>query len=290
MNGFLCVDKCTGPSSFTIIKKVKKALSIKKVGHNGTLDPLASGLLVCAVGKATRLLPYLPSEPKEYMFTITFGSSTDTLDSQGKTTHQGGNIPSISEIAAVIPLFTGKITQVPPRYSALKVSGIPAYKMARENQVFKLKPRSVFIHSLSLSENRLKSGCVCMKTKCSGGTFIRSLARDIAEKLGTFGHISSLRRTSIGPFLVNNAINSDSIDKNIKNHVFSVAEAFSSFSSYIANEIEIKHLTSGRDIFLEGEYIDGQPVLIYNRENNLVAVARKTIENRYHPEKVLISS
>ena len=143
MNGFLCIDKPKGPSSFDIIRIVRQAIGIKKIGHNGTLDPEATGLLVLALGKATRLLPYLQSEPKTYEFSVQFGKTTDTLDSVGSITEEGKPIPSAGALAGAVGSFQGRIIQKPPLHSAVKIRGKPAYKLARQNKVFDMPQREV---------------------------------------------------------------------------------------------------------------------------------------------------
>ena len=145
MDGFLCIDKPKGPSSFAIVAQVRNVLGAKKIGHCGTLDPAATGLLVIAIGKAPKLLPFLDLNPKKYVFSVKFGTQTDTLDSQGAETVTGGRMPDAAEIERVLPEFTGEIDQVPPSFSAVKIGGVRAYRMARKKRAVQLKSKKVTI-------------------------------------------------------------------------------------------------------------------------------------------------
>ena len=138
MDGFLFVDKPAGPTSFDVVRRVRKLLGVAKAGHAGTLDPLASGLLICAVGNATRLLPYVPAEPKRYAFRMKFGSETDTLDREGTVVAEGGRVPGRGEVKGILKRFSGQLSQLPPKFSAVKVDGVRAYGLARKKQEFNL--------------------------------------------------------------------------------------------------------------------------------------------------------
>ncbi len=159
MDGFLLIDKPAGPTSFAVVKHVRSFCRRCKIGHAGTLDPAASGLLIVALGNATRLLEFLPTEPKVYTFIVSFGSETDTLDAEGRVTRSGGRIPGEDEIRSVLPRFVGKQMQVPPRFSALKIKGKRAYDLARGSEDFTLAPRSsdhsfAFVRRLSCGQSR----------------------------------------------------------------------------------------------------------------------------------------
>lgn len=287
MNGFLCIDKPKGPSSFDIIRIVRQAIGIKKIGHNGTLDPEATGLLVLALGKTTRLLPYLQSEPKTYEFSVQFGKTTDTLDSVGSITEEGKPIPSVKALAGAVGSFQGRIIQKPPLHSAVKIRGKPAYKLARQNKVFDIPEREVTIHSLQLLRYNKEKGEAFLQAVCSKGTYIRSLARDIALKTGTIGYASSIRRTAAGDFSVQNAATIDNIQKDSRKHIVPVNRAFASFPSYIASPLQINELSHGNAIEVDNN--DNSPVLfIYSTEKELIAVAENSSQSKYHPVKVFI--
>jgi tRNA pseudouridine55 synthase len=288
MHGFLCVDKPTGISSFAVVKRVRSVSAAPRVGHNGTLDPGASGLLICGVGNATRLLEFLPAEPKVYSFSIVFGSTTDTLDRDGAITESGGTIPAEAAIREVLPHFVGTITQEPPRYSALKISGTPAYKLARNQADFNLAPRQVTIQELTLEQYDAVSGIVSCVVRCSGGTYVRALARDIAHELGTCGYAGSIRRTAIGAFAVNNAIAFASIIAGSVMPLITPAEAFAAYPSFVLSATQIDMIAYGRDIDI-GDSVDADgPVCLFSAEKQLVAIATRSVGGTFHPVKVFI--
>ncbi|MHA3792254.1 tRNA pseudouridine(55) synthase TruB [Sphingomonas sp. YL-JM2C] len=224
MHGWIIIDKPVGPGSTQIVSAVKRALRTGgygkvKVGHGGTLDPLASGVLPVALGEATKLSGRMLDADKAYDFTIGFGVETDTLDAEGKAVAVSGVCPMLDAIEAVLPRFTGAIEQVPPAYSALKIDGQRAYDRARAGESFEMKTRAVTIHSLTISSSsaplRGNEGLneITLSCSVSKGTYIRSLARDIARALGTVGHVTMLRRTKAGPFTLSQAISLDKLDE-----------------------------------------------------------------------------
>jgi len=217
MHGWIVIDKPVGPGSTQIVSAVKRALRTGgygkyKVGHGGTLDPLASGVLPVAIGEATKLSGRMLDADKAYQFTIGFGIETDTLDMEGKAVAISDVRPTPERIAAVLPRFTGPIEQVPPLYSALKIDGERAYDRARAGEAVEMPTRSVTIHELHILECPLPSS-VTLFARVSKGTYIRSLARDIAMALDTVGHVTMLRRTKAGPFTLDQAISLDKLDE-----------------------------------------------------------------------------
>lgn len=203
--GFFNVDKPSGMTSSVIVNKCKW-LSGTPCGHMGTLDPLASGVLPVGVGNAARLFDYFLEKEKEYIAEFTFGVSSDTLDSTGELVF-GGRIPSEEEINAVLPTFFGEIDQIPPKYSAKNVNGKRGYDLARAGVEFELSAKKVKIFGMELlGKAQDKENAFCIKINCGGGTYIRSLARDIAAALGTSAVMSALRRTKSGVFTLENAI------------------------------------------------------------------------------------
>ena len=215
MHGWLVIDKPVGPGSTDIVSKVKRALRDGgypkvKVGHGGTLDPLASGVLPVALGEATKLAGRMLDADKVYDFTIRFGEQTDTLDAEGAVVATSDVVPTYEEVEAALPRFTGEIEQVPPIYSALKVDGRRAYDLARAGTEVEMKTRAVTVHVLTLC--RIDGGKEATLTaRVSKGTYIRSLARDIARALGTVGHVVMLRRVKAGPFTLDGAISLDNL-------------------------------------------------------------------------------
>jgi tRNA pseudouridine55 synthase len=219
LHGWIILDKPVGLGSTTAVSAVKRILRQSgepktKVGHGGTLDPLASGVLPIALGEATKLCGRMLDATKTYDFTIRFGEETDTLDAEGKVTGNSDIRPSRDQLEAVLPRFIGQIEQTPPVYSALKIDGKAAYARARAGEDVEIKPRSITIFDLRLLEQSPDGAT--FSTNVSKGTYIRSLARDIARALGTVGHISYLRRTRAGPFGLDRAVSLDFLEETAK--------------------------------------------------------------------------
>ena len=203
--GFINVDKPSGIVSSTVVNKIKW-LSGVPCGHMGTLDPLASGVLPVGVGNATRLFDYFLEKEKEYIAEFTFGVDSDTLDSTGSLV-QGGHVPNETEIEGVLPALVGEVMQIPPKYSAKNVNGRRGYDLARAGIEFELAPKKVHIFSIDLLGKKEETeDTYLFKIRCGGGTYIRSIARDMAAALGTKAVMSALRRTQSGIFTLQNAI------------------------------------------------------------------------------------
>ncbi len=219
LHGWLVIDKPVGTGSTQVVSAVKRALRAGgyarvKVGHGGTLDPLASGVLPIALGEATKLAGRLLDSDKVYEFTVRFGEETDTLDAEGRVVATSDARPTGAEVEAVLARFTGRQEQVPPAYSALKVGGERAYDLARAGEAVKLASRNVTVHSLNLSSPasaEKERSELTLTAHVSKGTYIRSLARDIAHALGTVGHVTYLRRSKAGPFTLAHAIALDKL-------------------------------------------------------------------------------
>ncbi len=199
VNGWLIIDKPEGMGSTEVVSLTRRLLNAQKNGHTGTLDPFASGILPVAFGETTKLIDFLDDETKEYEFTVQWGTETDSGDRDGEITLTGGKTPSEEEIRAVLPLFCGRIKQTPPAFSAVKINGRRAYDLARKGETPVMPERQVTIYNLEFLKN-LPDNKSCFKVCCSKGTYVRSLGRDIARRLGTFGHLSRLRRTRSGIF------------------------------------------------------------------------------------------
>jgi tRNA pseudouridine55 synthase len=236
LHGWIILDKPVGLGSTTAVSAVKRILREArepktKVGHGGTLDPLASGVLPIALGEATKLCGRMLDATKAYDFIIRLGEETDTLDQEGEVVATSAVRPSRKQVEAVLGRFTGEIEQVPPAYSAVKIGGKAAYARTRAGEVVELKPRTVTIHSMSLQDpgemrdppcQEQSRDCaialdeLALSCTVSKGTYIRSLARDIAHALGTLGHVSYLRRTRAGPFSLEQAISLDFLEEAAK--------------------------------------------------------------------------
>jgi tRNA pseudouridine55 synthase len=212
LHGWIILDKPVGLGSTTAVSAVKRILREAgepktKVGHGGTLDPLASGVLPIALGEATKLCGRMLDATKGYEFTIKFGEETDTLDAEGEVIATSDERPSAEQVEAILPRFTGPIEQVPPAYSALKIGGKAAYARARAGEKVEMKTRNATVSDLRIVEATHDS--TTLSATVSKGTYIRSLARDIALALGTVGHVSYLRRTRAGPFGIDTAVSLD---------------------------------------------------------------------------------
>ena len=219
IHGWIILDKPVGLGSTTAVSAVKRILREAgepktRVGHGGTLDPLASGVLPIALGEATKLAGRMLDATKAYDFTIRFGEETDTLDTEGEVVAISDVRPSPEQVEAVLPSFTGEIEQVPPAYSALKIAGKPAYKRARAGEDVEMRPRRAIIQELRML------GCaedsVTLGATVSKGTYIRALARDIARALNSVGHVTMLRRTRAGPFSLEQAVSLDFLEETAK--------------------------------------------------------------------------
>jgi len=195
IDGWLFIDKPIGISSFSVIRKIRKLLNIKKIGHAGTLDPFATGVLGIAIGEATKSIDYLNNK-KEYEFNITFGESKTTEDLEGETIDSTNKIPNKNEIKNILKYFTGVIDQHPPKYSSVKINGVRSYSLARKDLDFQTKSRKITIYEIRHIK-QLNNFTHKLRVKCSSGTYIRSLGRDIAFRLNSLGYISFLRRTKI---------------------------------------------------------------------------------------------
>jgi tRNA pseudouridine55 synthase len=199
VHGWVVLDKPIGMTSTHAVAVVKRLFAAKRAGHAGTLDPLATGCLPIALGEATKTVPFIMDSRKRYRFTVRWGEERDTDDAEGRVVETSAARPTPEAVAALCPQFTGTIEQVPPRYSAIKIEGERAYDLARDGQDVTLQSRMIDVGSLDLVESPDPDHSV-LETECGKGTYVRALARDMGRLLGCFGHVSALRRTSVGPF------------------------------------------------------------------------------------------
>lgn len=206
VNGWLNLDKPTGMSSAKAVTQIKRIFGIKKAGHLGTLDPLASGVLPIALGEATKTIPYLSCNLKAYNFTIKWGKQTTTDDLDGDIIRTSTIKPEYNQINCAIKDFIGEITQTPPQFSAVKIKGARAYKLARSGQKVNIKPRQVKIHELKLIFLDTINNIADFSMICGSGVYVRSIARDLGIELNCFGHITKLRRTMVGDFRENESV------------------------------------------------------------------------------------
>lgn len=285
--GFININKPKGMSSHNVVYIVRKLLGIKQVGHSGTLDPLATGVLVIGVGKATRLFEFLKEE-KEYIATIKFGYESDTLDVEGECIKKEDFFPEEESLKKVLKEFLGEGEQIPPKYSAIKVGGKKLYELARKGKdVGELKPRPVNIKEVELID--IDGNLAKIRVKCSKGTYVRSLIRDIAQKLGTCAVMSDLIRTKSGTFDIENSLElNEYIEKSdLENSLINPLEVLE-YRQLEVKENEIKKVKNGMpsDSELAKEYNQGETVLL-TFENNLISVGN-VIGNKIIQKKVLL--
>jgi tRNA pseudouridine55 synthase len=219
INGWLIIDKPLGLTSTQVIGRVRRLTDVRKIGHGGTLDPLATGILPLALGEATKVLPYVVDSTKVYDFVVRWGEATETDDSEGAVIERSSVRPSAADICAALSGFEGDIEQVPPAYSAIKVDGARAYDLARQGETVELKARTVTVHALEMLTSEIVAGHTIgsdetgFRMTCGKGTYVRSLARDLAKALGTCGHVVALRRSRVGPFDDTTSISLDKLEE-----------------------------------------------------------------------------
>jgi len=211
VHGWIVLDKPVGMTSTHAVSVIKRLFGAKRVGHAGTLDPLASGCLPIALGEATKTVPFVVDGRKTYLFTIRWGEERDTDDAEGRVVASSALRPDAAAIRALLPRFIGTIAQVPPRFSAVKIGGERAYDLARDGEAVELKPRAVEIYRLELKDTPGPDHAV-LAAECGKGTYVRSLARDFGRALGTLGHVCALRRGRVGPFGEGNMISLERIE------------------------------------------------------------------------------
>jgi tRNA pseudouridine55 synthase len=209
VHGWVILDKPQGMGSTQAVAAVRRIFDAQKAGHAGTLDPMATGILAIALGEATKTVPYAMDAEKIYRFTATWGESRDSDDAEGAVTGTSDKRPSRAEIEAVLPRFTGLLSQTPPAYSAIKVAGERAYDLARDGEEVVLEPRPVEVHDARLLD--AQSDSCEFEIRCGKGTYVRSWVRDIALALGTLGHVSALRRTRLGAWQEKDAVGLDTL-------------------------------------------------------------------------------
>ena len=290
LNGWLVIDKPFNIGSPDVVSKLKWSLSPKKIGHTGTLDPLATGVLPIAFGHATKLIPFVMDGTKVYDFEVTWGLETDTDDAAGKPVQTSPNRPTQSEILSLLPDFIGDISQLPPAYCALKINGKRAYDLARTGQDVSLAPRTIHIDSLILLD--IEPDKASFRVTCGKGTYVRSLGRDLGRKLGCFGYITKLRRVACGPFRIENAIPlSDFSEKRDDISLLPLNTALDSFPKLHLPTTLTKRLLQGqripyRDI---ADFCPDKPsenTLLCLMENDTLLGLVRFAQNLLHPYRI----
>jgi len=306
MDGILIVDKPEGLTSHDVVARLRRILKTKRIGHTGTLDPFATGVLVMLVGKATRLAQFLDKDKKEYEAIVRFGFETDTGDGTGspKSKVQSPKSVSLDEIKSILESFRGEIEQTPPMYSAKKVDGKKLYELARKGIEIERKPVKVTIYEIELIEDQkpkteelqkndfgLWTLDFGLKVLCSAGTYVRTLAEDIGRKLEIGAHLSALRRTRAGIFDLSKAVTIEELEKIVSTDeldevLISMSDALAHLPKITLDETAIKDTQNGKKLkFEDAEFEDNQTIRMLDEAGNLVAIGfyveeRKCIQPR----------
>jgi len=292
LHGWVVVDKPLGFTSTDIVRIIKKKFNVKKVGHGGTLDPMATGILPIAIGEATKTVSYLMNSKKTYTFTVKWGEETDTDDSTGNIINQKILYPDLVDVKKIIPRFIGEIDQLPPIYSAKKINGKRAYQIARDGEIPRLSTNKVKIENIKILE-KISEKEMSFEVTCGKGTYVRSLARDFGRCLGTYGHITKLERTAYGPFFNKIIISIDRLNE--INHVIDnlylliqpIETVLDDILAVKINNQEANKLKTGLSIPLSPEYNGNNNRDAYAIfEKKLIAIC-KINENVLKPIRVL---
>ena len=275
-DGLLLIDKPAGITSFEVVRRARRALEVKKVGHLGTLDPFATGLLPLALGEATKLAQFLLEETKTYLAVMKLGVETDTQDLTGRITAESNVLPTPAEVRRAAAGFVGEIQQVPPRYSAVHHEGQRLYKLARRGEEVEAAPRPVVIYRLEIQEVDLP--LVTIKVECSKGTYIRTLAHDLGRALGCGAHLTALIRLAVGPFRLEEAVPLEVVEKtenieDIHRRLIPLAQCLPRYQAVRVDRQEAQRLTQGQAVpWPEPGPAAGERVRVLT-DGSLVAVA-----------------
>lgn len=275
MDGVLLLNKPVDYTSRDLVNKMSKKFNERKAGHTGTLDPFATGLMLLTFGKATKISTYLEAIEKTYVAELTLGITTSSLDTEGEVIEiKEVNLPSREKLDEIFNSFVGEIDQIPPMHSAIKVDGEPLYKKARRGEIIERKPRKVTIHDikiLSITNNK-----ILFEVTCSKGTYIRTLGKDIADKIGCGGHLTLLTRTRIGSFKLKDAKNIDDVEIT---DLISVSDALSFFPSLIVDAFLEKKVRNGVKLTLK---TNEERILLRSLTNEPLAIYEKRDDGLYH--------
>jgi tRNA pseudouridine55 synthase len=291
--GILVVDKAAGPTSHDVVSRVRRLFGTRKVGHAGTLDPPATGVLLVGLGRATRLLRFLQSLEKAYDATVVFGASTSTQDATGQVVERRTCAFTEEELRAASQDFVGDIEQIPPMVSAVKVGGEPLYRAARRGEVVERAARPVRVYELAVAAFDPGAYTAAIHLRCSSGTYVRTLAADLGERLGCGAHVRSLRRVAIGSFTESQAVLLDDLEPvsmaERLAHVVPMAAALRDFPSVSVEGADLDGVRNGRPLDLAGDdpaRDEGGPVAVLDPDGDLVAVY-EAIDGRLRPAAVL---
>jgi tRNA pseudouridine55 synthase len=299
LDGILVIDKPIGPTSHDIVGLVRRLAATKRVGHGGTLDPFASGVLPVFLGRGTRVVEFHLADRKRYRATVCFGASSTTDDLEGEMTPASGAAPSQAEVEAALPGLTGPISQRPPAYSAIKVGGRRAYAMARAGETVTLAERQVTIHALSLvswDDTDPQRPVAVLDVACSAGTYIRALARDLGEQLGYAAYLGALRRTEAGPFTEADAIALDVVRAAAADDPTAVARLLRPIDVGLERFPEVNLAPDELEAVARGQFIrpaarfesGAEHYRLRSPDGALAAIAIEAPGGRLAPDKVLV--
>ena len=290
INGWIIIDKPAGITSTGVVSKIKRAFNAKKVGHAGTLDPDATGVLPIALGEATKTIPYIMDEIKSYDFCIKLGESTDTDDATGQIIKTSSKRPSDDKISTLLQKYIGFIEQTPPKYSAIKVNGVRAYDLARSGTQLKLKSRSLFVKELKFLE-RIDDDHALLQLTCGKGGYVRSIARDLGKDLKCFAHVKWLKRIWAGPFELGSSIALHKLDKlqklsSLKQLLQPIEVGLQNLPFITCNKNDVVHIANGRSITVSSKKIAADEKCWI--ECNGKALALGTVrDSQFYPSRVL---
>jgi tRNA pseudouridine55 synthase len=281
ISGWICLDKPYDLTSTHAVGRVRRLFDAQKAGHAGTLDPLATGILPIALGEATKTVPFMMDADKAYRFTIAWGATTTTLDREGAVTARSDVRPTRDQVEAALPAFVGDIQQIPPQFSAIKVDGERAYDLAREGVEVDLKARTVTIHSARVSNVPDPDHCE-IEIECGKGTYVRALVRDLAEALGTCGHVWDLRRTRVGSFGEAQAILLENLEDLVHKSAASeallpVETALDDIPVLAVTDEEAFRLTQGRPVVLIPRQVEALKARLNPASRTVSAMLGQTI-------------
>lgn len=283
--GFLNIDKPMGMTSHDVVAHIRRGLRLKKVGHAGTLDPMATGVLVICLGQATRLSEYAMRSRKRYRAIVALGVTTTTYDAEGDVViEQDTSGISREDVEAALDGFRGEIAQVPPMYSAIKRNGRKLYELAREGQEVERETRQVTIHALTLTE--WNESQFILDVECSSGTYIRSLAHDLGQILGVGAHLTGLTRTASGAFTLDQAVDLDTAVADWSTHVMPPDMPIRDMPAVHLDATDTDHILHGRAVRIQAA---GEQVRAHNAAGNFLAILKKIEDGVWRPDKVFFS-
>jgi len=294
VHGWLVLDKPQFITSTHALNKVKRLFDAAKAGHAGTLDPLATGVLPVAFGEATKTIPHVVDSAKEYRFLVRWGVETNTDDAEGEPVKESDERPEQDAIEQALHEFRGEISQVPPRFSAIKIEGERAYDLARDGETFEIEARTVEVHRLDIAEVPSTDSCL-FTAECGKGTYVRAIARDLGRKLGCLGHVAELRRTRVGPFSEEDSIslerlgeigNSDAGREALLGALLPVETALDGIPALAVSGPDAARLRRGKPIVLRGRDAPIHHGLIYATSRGTLVALGEVHQGELRPSRV----